>query len=133
MTDGVHEMRLAVLAHDYDTALAFYRDTLGLRELGAWVTPDGAGRVVILDAGRATLELSDPTYNAYIDEVEVGRRVAGQVRVAFHVDDTAAVTARLVEAGAGLIASPTETPWRSLNARLEAPAGLQLTLFQELG
>lgn len=132
MTDGVHEMRLAVLAQDYDAAVAFYRDTLGLRELGAWVTPDGAGRVVILDAGRATLELSDPVYNAYIDEVEVGRRVAGHVRVAFQVDGVSAVTARLVDAGAGLIAAPAETPWRSLNARLVGPAGLQLTLFQEL-
>ena len=28
--------------------------------------------------------------------------------------------------------APVETPWRSLNARLEGPAGLQLTLFQEL-
>jgi hypothetical protein len=24
------------------------------------------------------------------------------------------------------------TPWQSLNARLDAPAGLQITLFQEL-
>jgi lactoylglutathione lyase len=32
-----------------------------------------------------------------------------------------------------VVAEPTETPWRSLNARLEAPAGLQLTLFEELG
>lgn len=133
MTERVHQMRLAVRADDYDAALAFYRDTLGLPEVGAWMTPDGHGRVVILDAGRATLELSDPIYNAYIDEVEVGRRVAGHVRVAFEVDDVAGVTARLVGAGAGLIAAPTETPWRSLNSRFDGPAGLQLTLFQELG
>ena len=31
-----------------------------------------------------------------------------------------------------MIAEPTRTPWDSLNARLEAPAGLQLTLFTEL-
>lgn len=31
------------------------------------------------------------------------------------------------------VAEPTQTPWRSLNARLEGPAGLQLTLFEELG
>ena len=34
MGDGVLEMRLVVTAPDYDEALAFYRDVLGLRELG---------------------------------------------------------------------------------------------------
>jgi predicted enzyme related to lactoylglutathione lyase len=52
--------------------------------------------------------------------------------VAFEVGDAHEATARLATAGAEVIAEPTETPWRSLNARLEAPAGLQLTLFEEL-
>ena len=42
------------------------------------------------------------------------------------------MTADLVAAGATLVAEPTETPWRSLNSRLDAPAGLQITLFEEL-
>lgn len=130
MSDVVREMRLVVTAEDYDEALAFYRDTLGLREVAAFAAE--GGRVTILDAGRATLELTDPPHAAYIDKVEVGRRVAGHMRVAFQIDDAAATTSRLVDAGAVLIAPPTETPWRSLNARLEGPAGLQLTLFQEL-
>jgi predicted enzyme related to lactoylglutathione lyase len=130
MADGVRQMRLVVTADDYDVALAFYRDTLGLRELGAFA--DEGGGVTILDAGRATLEITDPPHAAYIDKVEVGRRVAGHIRVAFEVDDAAAATTHLTEAGATLIAPPIETPWRSLNARLEGPAGLQLTLFQEL-
>jgi lactoylglutathione lyase len=127
----VHELRLVVTAPDYDDALRFYRDTLGLSERGAFVSPDG-GRVAILEAGRATLELTDPANAAYIDEVEVGRRVAGHIRVAFEVDDSAATMAALADAGATVIAEPTQTPWNSLNARLEGPAGLQLTLFQEL-
>jgi hypothetical protein len=48
------------------------------------------------------------------------------------VDDTPAVTAELAAAGAHVLAEPTRTPWNSLNARLAAPAGLQLTLFTEL-
>jgi lactoylglutathione lyase len=131
MGDGVREMRLSVTSDDYPEAVAFYRDVLGLRELGTYEAR--GGRVTILDAGRATLELVDPVYAAYIDEVEVGRRVAGHVRVAFEVDDAKSASRRLADAGARIIASPVETPWRSLNARLEAPAGLQLTLFQELG
>jgi len=133
MDDGgsVHEMRLAVTATDYDEAVHFYRDVLGLREVGSY-SSDG-GWVTILDVGRATLELSSPGYAAYIDEVEVGRRVAGHLRVAFQVADSRATTRRLEAAGATVIAEPTVTPWNSLNARLEGPAGLQLTLFTELG
>jgi catechol 2,3-dioxygenase-like lactoylglutathione lyase family enzyme len=127
---GVRELRVCVTAEDYDEALRFYRDVLGLPELAAFVEQ---GRVTILDAGRATLELLDPEHAAYVDEVEVGRRVAGHVRVALEVGDSAGVTRRLEAAGATVLAEPAETPWRSLNARLEGPAGLQLTLFEELG
>ncbi len=130
MDDGVLELRLVVTAPDYDEALRFYRDVLGLPELGAF--DDGAGRVAILGAGRATLELSDVPHAEHIDRMEVGRRVAGQVRVAFQVRDARDVTDRLVAAGATLLAAPVDTPWRSLNSRLDAPAGLQLTLFQQL-
>lgn len=129
--DGVLEMRLVVTAPDYEVALAFYRDVLGMPEIAAFTT-EGA-RVAILDAGRATLEIADPVHADHVDAVEVGRRVAGHVRVALQVADTAAATGRAVEAGAELIAAPVETPWRSLNSRLAGPAGLQLTLFQELG
>jgi lactoylglutathione lyase len=128
---GVSERRLVVTVADYDEALRFYRDVLGLRERAAFVSE--GGRVVILDAGCATLELADAAHAAFIDEVEVGRRVAGHIRVAFAVADAEAATARLEAAGAEVVARPTRTPWSSLNARLEAPANLQLTLFQELG
>lgn len=126
----VHELRLVVTAADYDAALHFYRDVLGLTERGAFASP--GGRVTILDAGRATLELTDPDHAAFIDEVEVGRPVAGHIRVAFQVDDSVATTAKLAAAGAQVVAEPTRTPWNSLNSRLEAPGALQLTLFTEL-
>ncbi|MFB6893491.1 VOC family protein [Kitasatospora sp. NPDC056327] len=128
---GVRELRLVVTAADYEQALHFYRDVLGLPERGAFASPDG--RATILEAGRATLEITDPGHAGFIDEVEVGRRVAGHIRVAFQVDDSTAVTARLAAAGAEVIAEPVRTPWNSLNSRLEAPGALQLTLFTELG
>ncbi|MFC7243208.1 VOC family protein [Catellatospora aurea] len=126
----VRELRLVVTATDYDEALRLYRDVLGMGELGAFSSP--GGRVTILDAGRATLELADPPHAAYVDEVEVGRRVAGHIRVALQVDDATAVTAVLAGNGAQVIAEPVRTPWNSLNARLDGPAGLQLTIFEEL-
>jgi lactoylglutathione lyase len=128
----IRQLRLVVTAEDYDEAVAFYRDVLGMGELAVWVSPDG-GHVTLLDAGRATLEITDPKNAAHIDEVEVGRRVARHIRVALEVDDSRSTTAAAVEGGAELLAEPTETPWRSLNARLEAPGALQLTLFEELG
>ena len=127
----VVQMRLVVEAEDYDAAVSFYRDALGLIEEAAIAGPDGA-HVTILDAGRATLEIANPAQKRFIDEVEVGRSVAPKMRVAFEVADSTATTEELVEAGAELIAPPTETPWRSLNSRLNAPAGLQITLFEEL-
>jgi predicted enzyme related to lactoylglutathione lyase len=130
MGDGVREMRLVVTAEDYDDALRFYRDVLGLPELAAFSS--AGGHVTILDAGRATLELANPAQRRMIDAVEVGRDVSPPIRLAFEVTDAAAATAALAAAGATIIAAPVETPWRSLNARLAGPAGLQLTLFEEL-
>ena len=128
---AVLQMRLVVEAEDFDEAVAFYRDSLGLHEELS-VSGDGGAEVIILDAGRATLELVNPAQKRYIDEVEVGRQVSRKIRVAFQVSDGGSVTERLVSSGADLIASPVETPWRSRNSRMEAPAGLQITLFEEL-
>lgn len=129
-SQAVSELRLVLTVDDHDRALAFYRDRLGLTELEAY--EERGGHVTILDAGRATLELNDEPYAAFIDEVEVGRRVPGRVRVAFQVPDSDATTEELVDAGARLVALPTRTPWNSRNARLRDPDGVQLTLFTEL-
>jgi lactoylglutathione lyase len=124
------ELRLILTVGDFEQAVAFYRDALGLEELPAW--EDQEGRVAILDAGRATLELVDEGQAEAIDRIEVGRRVAGPVRVAFQVADSDATAARLVAAGADLIAGPVTTPWNDRNVRLRAPDGTQLTLFSSV-
>ena len=127
----VTQLRLVVETNDFAEAVAFYRDTLGLGE-EFFIESEGGALVMALQAGRATLELVNPEQRRYIDQVEVGREVSRSIRVAFEVTDAETATATLVDSGAELIAPPTETPWRSLNSRLEAPAGLQITLFQEL-
>ena len=128
---SVAQLRLVVEADDFDEAVRFYRDALGLGE-EFYVESDGGARVIALQAGRATLEIVNAAQRRLIDDLEVGRDVSRSVRVAFEVSDTDQTTDRLVAAGAELIAPPTETPWRSLNSRLEASAGLQITLFEEL-
>ena len=127
----VRQLRVVVAAEDFEAALAFYRDALGLPQLAAF-EGDGDARVAILDAGRATLELANPAQVAMIDSVEVGRAVSPHIRIAFEVTDAENMTRHLSAAGAQLIAGPKQTPWGSLNARLAGPAGLQLTLFEEL-
>ena len=129
--DRVSELRLVLTVDDHDRAVAFYRDQLGLEQLETYEERDG--KVTILDAGRATLELNDEPYARFIDDVEVGRRVPGRVRLAFQVPDSTHTTEKLVAGGARLVAPPTRTPWNSRNARLRDPEGIQLTLFTELG
>jgi len=123
------ELRLVLTVDDWDRAVAFYRDALGLPEREMWVGDEKGARGVLLDAGAATLEVVNEAHAASIDEIEVGRRIAPNVRVAFRVDDSEPAAARLQEAGATLIAGPIVTPWQDKNIRLEAPDGTQLTLF----
>jgi lactoylglutathione lyase len=131
MPEGpVRELRLALTVENYDEAVAFYRDVLGLPLLESWDEPGGSGAV--LDAGRATLELLSVPQAELVDEVEVGSRVAGPVRIALEVADSAETAQRLVAGGAKALAEPVVTPWRHRNVRLRAPDGMQLTLFTVL-
>jgi uncharacterized glyoxalase superfamily protein PhnB len=131
-TINVSQLRVVLVVDDLDAALAYYRDTLNLTENDAIAGPDGA-RVVILEAGRATLELANQAQADYIAQVETGGIPSTTVRLALQVPDAQTATDALAETGATVIAPPTETPWHSRNARLEGPAGIQVTVFQELG
>jgi lactoylglutathione lyase len=126
----VKELRVAVTVEDYDGALRFYRDVLGLPVEESWDHPEGSGAV--LAAGRATLELLSPGQAALVDDVEVGQRVAGPVRLALEVDDSATTAEALAAAGAERVGGPVVTPWSHRNVRLRAPDGMQLTLFTVL-
>jgi methylmalonyl-CoA/ethylmalonyl-CoA epimerase len=128
MTAGT-ELRVVLTVPDFDRALAFYRDALGLEQLADWTSD--SGRVVLLDGGRATLELFDEAQAAYVDEIEAGRRVSGHVRLGVQVEDSSAAARALVAAGGAEVAAPVTTPWGDRNARVETPDGLQLTLFSE--
>ena len=126
----VRELRLALTVDDYEAAVAFYRDALGLPVTESWDGPDGSGAV--LDAGRATLELLSVAQAELVDRVEVGSRVAGPVRVALEVADSVEAARRLVAGGAEALALPVVTPWSHRNVRVRAPDGMQLTLFTVL-
>jgi catechol 2,3-dioxygenase-like lactoylglutathione lyase family enzyme len=123
----VSELRIALTVDDVPAALAFYRDALGMPVIGDWSGEQG--QCFVLGAGRATIELIDARQADYIDQAEVGRRIAGPVRLAVAVPDPAAAATALAAAGGRLEAGARLTPWGDLNARVLAPNGMQLTLF----
>ena len=123
-------LRVVLTVPDFDEAVAFYRDLLGLTELADWSGDDG--RVILLDAGDATLELFDERQAESVDRIEAGgKRVSGHVRLALKVDDPGATAQRLIEASAVAEAPPVVPPWGGRNARVRTPDGMQLTLFNE--
>ena len=131
----VRQLRLVLTVDDVEAAVAFYADALGLPEFASFADPEG--RVVILDAGRATVEITDRLHAEYVDRVEgverreAGAAAAGRIRVAFEVTDAEGTTRRLEAAGARVIAEPVQTPWNSVNARLDGPDGMELTVFED--
>ena len=131
MESPVRELRVALTVEEYEAAVRFYRDVLGLPAIEEWANPTGSG--VILDAGRATLELLSSDQTDHVDDVEVGQRgVSGPVRLALEVEDSVATAESLVHAGAERLSDPVVTPWSHRNVRLRAPDGMQLTLFTVL-
>ena len=125
--ENVTELRVALTVEDFDRAVVFYRDALGLEQIADWSS--ATGRVVVLEAGRATLELFDNAQAESVDAIEAGRRVSGTVRFALRVEDSGGMADRLVAAGAERVGPPVITPWGDRNARVQAPDGMQLTLF----
>lgn len=123
----VSELRIVLTVDDFERATAFYRDALGLAQLEDWSSD--TGRVILLGAGRATLEIMDEPQAVWVDQIEAGSRVSGRVRLAIGVGDSIETAGRLVAAGGHAVAAPIVTPWGDSNARVETPEGMQLTLF----
>ena len=124
----VLQMRIAFTSRDYERLLRFYCDGLGLETAQLWHTE--TTHAALLELGAATLEIFDEAQAEMVDQIEAGRRVSGQIRFALQVPDLQAVLRRMLEHGAILVHEPVLTPWGDMNARLEDPDGMQITLFQ---
>jgi lactoylglutathione lyase len=127
---GVTELRMVVTVDDFEEAIRFYGETLGLEVGEQWDREDGRG--VIFEAGRATLEVFDRTQKESNDVLEAGRVVPGDVRIALRVEDVDGTFHRAVVDGAPMMSHPLDAPWGDRLARLQTPHGLQLTLFSEI-
>ena len=122
------ELRVALTTSDYERSIKFYCDGLGIQPSALW--SNGGGRALILDMGKATLEIFDEVQAATIDQIEAERRISGQIRFALQVPDLKAAMERLLAHGATLVHPPIITPWGDYNVRLQDPDGMQITLFQ---
>jgi catechol 2,3-dioxygenase-like lactoylglutathione lyase family enzyme len=122
------EMRVALTVSDFEKFVALYRDGLNLPVAEQWASP--AGRGIILKIENATLELLDETMVKTVDEVEAGQRISGTVRLGFQVPDVEKAGESLVAHGAKKVHDSVMTPWGDFNQRLQAPDGMQITLFQ---
>ena len=122
------ELRVALTASDYERSMKFYCDGLGIQPSALW--SNGGGHALILDMGKATLELFDEIQAATIDQIEAEQRISGQVRFALQVPDLKAAMERLIDYGATSVHPPILTPWGDYNVRLQDPDGMQITLFQ---
>ena len=124
---AIRELRLVLTVNDFGHAVAFFRDAIGLEQLAEFHNDGGSG--ALFDAGHATLEIFDQAQADAIDKIEVGRRVAGTVRIALQTNDSESLARQLVQAGAEIIGGPVLTPWGDRNVRLVGPEAIQLTLF----
>ncbi len=130
-TPPVLELRVALTASDFERIAAFYRVGLGLEPAQVW--PEDQGRALVLDMGRATLEVFDEKQAQTIDQIEVGRRTSGQIRFALQVPDLTVAIERLLAHGAIMVHPPVVTPWGDHNVRFQDPDGMQITLYQASG
>lgn len=124
------ELRVALTTSDYERLVKFYSVGLGLEPAAIW--NNGQGQALILNMGKATLEIFDEAQAQTIDQIEAGQRISGQIRFALQVPDLKAAMERLLAHGATLVHPPVVTPWGDHNVRLQDPDGMQITLFQTL-
>lgn len=126
---GASELRIVITVDDFERAVRFYRDTVGLDVEAEWDREEGRG--TIFDVGKATIEIFDRDQKRSNDLAEAGRVVEGDVRMALKVDDIDTAFHRLVVDGAPMMAHPFDAPWGQRVARLQTPHGMQLTLFSD--
>ncbi len=123
------ELRVTMTTRDYERLVKFYCEGLGIQPAQDY--SDNVGKAMLLEMGRATLELIDEAQAKNIDAIEAGRRVSGQIRFALSVPELTTAMDRFIAQGATLVHQPVITPWGDHNVRLQDPEGMQITLFEE--
>jgi catechol 2,3-dioxygenase-like lactoylglutathione lyase family enzyme len=122
------ELRVTMTTHDYARLVKFYCEGLGIQPAEDY--SDDVGKALLLEMGRATLELIDEPQAESIDRIEAGQRVSGPIRFAIRVPELQEAMDKMLAQGATLVHQPVITPWGDHNVRLADPEGMQITLFE---
>jgi uncharacterized glyoxalase superfamily protein PhnB len=125
----VKELRIILTVDNLNEMIKYYTETVGMKISKEWHEDSGNG--IILEAGRASLELIDKSHASRIDQIEVGKRVAGPVRLALNIGENniEEASSKFTAGGASKVADIKQAPWSKV-MRLEDPSKMQITLFE---
>ena len=98
---------IAIVVHDTDEALSFYRDQLGLPVVIDEVIPSGGVRLTHLDLGNVHLQLVQPMTDDHPLREHLQTRGEGLHHLCFQTSEVAATLASLPERG---LKPRSETP-----------------------
>jgi catechol 2,3-dioxygenase-like lactoylglutathione lyase family enzyme len=115
------QFRFLFTSDTYEETVAFYTESMGLSVVHSWT-----------DHGRGTIVATTGDSQIEIFEGETCDPL-GNVALAWEVVDITALYADLVAAGVSFDGPPVVQPWGHLNCTLEAPHGLNITLFTVVG
>lgn len=115
-----HCASIAEIVEDFDAAVRFYRDTLGLE---VEVHNEGYADVRLAGILHYGVWSRGEAAKATFGDADAAERVPLGFTVAFEVDDAAAMEARLADAGMDVV-QPTKTePWEQVTCRFISPGG----------
>jgi methylmalonyl-CoA/ethylmalonyl-CoA epimerase len=111
---------IGIATHDYDAALAFYKDTLGAKEGFTIRNPDGTVRITYLQLSRDT----------FIELLPVAAdQPSGMVHIGIETGDVAASVANLRARGV-VVDEPTVGVSKSRVARIRDADGVQIEVME---
>jgi hypothetical protein len=129
-TPHISQLRVIIECEDWETAVAFYRDALGLPPLLGYESGDSAQ--MVLDVGSASIELVHPELTAVDTKTALVADGVPRIRLAFQSERARETVQTLQDAGAEKIGDPKVVPVNTLSARLIAPDRMPITVFQPL-
>ena len=103
---------VTLVVDDYDRAIGFYRDVLGLEFVADTALGAGKRWVVVAGAGGARLLLAKADGNAQV--AAIGHQTGGRVGFFLETDDFEGDHARLVEAGVTFLEAPRHEVYGSV-------------------
>lgn len=123
---------VAIVVEDIDTALAFWRDQLGLRLDHIEDVPSQASKVAFLPVGEGEVELVEPTDPESRLAKYLSKRGEGMHHLCVEVDDIDGMLTQLKEKGVRLInEEPLDLPGRRMAfIHPKSTNGVLLELYQ---